>query len=72
METDNAHRGAERLIETATGAWRAQTLVSAIEIGLYDFIGTEERTEAEILAGLELKGARVEDFLNALVAIGHL
>lgn len=68
----NSHRAAEKLIETATGAWKSQTLASAIEIGLFDFIGSDHKSEEDIRQGLELKGARVEDFLNALVGMGHL
>jgi hypothetical protein len=59
-------------METATGAWKSQTLASAIEVGLYTFIGTEHKSEQEIREGLGLKGQRVEDFLNALVSMGHL
>ena len=68
----NPHIGAERLMETATGAWKSQTLASAIEIGLYTYLGNDHRSEQEIREALSLKGARVEDFLNALVAMGHL
>ena len=68
----NPHIGAERLMETATGAWKSQTLASAIEIGLYTYLGNDNRSEQEIRDALSLKGARVEDFLNALVAMGHL
>ena len=57
---------------TATGMWKSSTLASAIEIGLYTFLGNDHKSEQEIREGLGLKGARVEDFLNSLVCIGHL
>jgi hypothetical protein len=40
METLN-FSGAEKLIDTASGVWRSQILSTAIEVGLYDFIGED-------------------------------
>ena len=54
MEAVNTPSGAEKLIETATGAWKSQVLASAIEIGLYDFFENGEKSEEEIRHALNL------------------
>ena len=54
------------------GLWKGQVLASAIELGLFDFIGTSQKTEKEIAEGMNLKAPRLQDFLNYLVSIGYL
>jgi hypothetical protein len=65
----------ELLWQTAAGSWKAQVLASAIDIGLFDFLNKESNkgfTKEEITKELGIKISRPEDFLNALVSIGHL
>ena len=67
--------GAKKLLDTAHGLWRAQVLSSAIEVELFDFLETDtnrSKSEAEIREKLEINALRTEDFLNALVAMGHI
>jgi DNA-binding IclR family transcriptional regulator len=54
------------------GLWKGQLLASAVEVGLFDYIGTSQKTEKEISEGLNLKAPRLQDFLNYLVSIGLL
>jgi Dimerisation domain len=41
-------------------------------VGLFDYLGTTQKTEKEISEGLNLKAPRLQDFLNYLVSIGLL
>ena len=41
-------------------------------MGLFDYLGTTQKTEKEISEGLNLKAPRLQDFLNYLVSIGLL
>ena len=54
------------------GLWKGQLLASAVEVGLFDYLGTTQKTEKEISEGLNLKAPRLQDFLNYLVSIGLL
>jgi hypothetical protein len=41
-------------------------------VGLFDYLGTSQKTEQEISDGMNLKAPRLQDFLNYLVSIGYL
>ena len=43
-----------------------------MEVGLYDALENADLSESEIRETLGLKAERLEDFLNALVSMGHL
>jgi hypothetical protein len=64
--------GACRLFGIADGIRIGQVFASAIEVGLFDFIGETAKTEKEIAHGLYLTAPRLEDFLNAIVSMGYL
>ena len=67
-QTINPHR----IISEIHGLWRAQTLSTAVEIGLFDFLGNGPKSCDEICKALEMKNFVPEDFLDALVSMNHL
>jgi azi5 len=68
---ETAH-GAHAVLEIATGLWRTQTLVAALEIGLFEFLTGDGLDVAETsrAAGIEERPADV--LLTACTALGLL
>jgi hypothetical protein len=64
-----------KLIETAHGIWRAQTLSSALEFGVFDFLESDSKrpkSAQEIFEATNIKALRAEDVLQALAGMGHI
>ncbi|TNV77745.1 hypothetical protein FGO68_gene13827 [Halteria grandinella] len=70
------HLKPDALFETSYGAQKAQILATALELRLFDYLAQckndSGRSIQDIRGGIGIKSARPEDFLNALVAMGHL
>lgn len=66
---------AERIMTDAHALWRAQTLASAVEIGLFNFLETESnapKTKEEICKACNINCARPADFLDCLVSMEYI
>jgi hypothetical protein len=63
---------AQDIIDTGLGFWRAKTLLSAVELGLFTHLGDRAMTGAEIARALGLHERAAPDFLDGLVAMGML
>jgi SAM-dependent methyltransferase len=68
----NAKPSPAAVMQDLTGAWRAQSLVAAVELGVFATIADGKRTVKEIAeaAGASPRGTAV--LLDALTAIGYL
>ncbi len=62
----------QSVMEIASGFWRARTLFSAVELGLFTLLKKQPLAEASIRAELGLAAQATGDFLDALVALGML
>jgi hypothetical protein len=66
-ELDPSH-----IIEVGTGFWPSKTLLSAVELDLFSLLGAESMSGEEVGARLALHPRAIDDFLDALVALGFL
>jgi hypothetical protein len=66
-ELDPSH-----VMEVGTGFWRSKTLLSAVELDLFSLLGGESMSGEEVGARLALHPRAIDDFLDALVALGFL
>ncbi len=57
------------IMQVGMGFWPSKTLLSAVELGLFTFLGSEARTGSEIAEELDLRSRAVYDFLDGLVAL---
>lgn len=62
----------QSVMEVASGFWRARTLFSAVELGLFTLLKKQPLTEAGVRAELKLSAQASGDFLDALVSLGLL
>jgi 3-hydroxy-5-methyl-1-naphthoate 3-O-methyltransferase len=60
------------VMEDLTGAWRAQAIVGAIELGIFSQIEAKRRTAAKIAEGARASLRGVTALLDALTAMGYL
>jgi O-methyltransferase/methyltransferase family protein len=62
----------DRIVQTAIGFWASKTLMSAVELGIFDTLasGPLDATALRLRVGIHERSAR--DFLDALVAQGLL
>jgi hypothetical protein len=60
------------VVEVGTGFWPSKTLLSAVEFDLFSVLGAESMSGEEVGARLALHPRAVDDFLDALVALGFL
>ncbi len=61
-----------RIMQIGMGFFAAKTLLSAVEIGVFEALAAGPLTEAELRARLGLHARAAADFLDALVALGLL
>jgi hypothetical protein len=61
-----------RVMEVGTGFWRSKTLLSAVELDLFSLLGAESMSGEDVGARLALHPRAIDDFLDALVALGFL
>src|SRR5262245_55879070 len=62
----------DRIMQTAIGFWASKTLMSAVELGIFDTLasGPLDATALRLRVRIHERGAR--DFFDALVALGLL
>jgi SAM-dependent methyltransferase len=60
------------IMEDLHGAWRSQTLVAGVELGVFQHIAEGKRTAKEIAAGAGASSHGMVLLLDALTAIGYL
>ena len=60
------------IMEDLTGAWRARTLVAAVELDVFSQIAAGKRTVKEIAAAAGASPRGMASLLDALTAIGYL
>ena len=60
------------VMEVGTGFWPSKTLLSAVELDLFSVLGAESMSGEEVGARLALHPRAIDDFLDALVALGFL
>src|SRR5260370_16372015 len=68
----NAEPDASRIMEGGVGFWPAKTLLSAVELDLFSLLGGASMSGEEVGARLGLHPRAIDDFLDALVALGFL
>jgi hypothetical protein len=66
-ELDPSH-----ILEVGTGFWPSKTLLSAVELDLFSLLGAESMSGEEVGARLALHPRAIDDFLDALLALGFL
>jgi hypothetical protein len=66
-ELDPSH-----IMEVGVGFWPAKTLLSAVELDLFSLLGGASMSGEEVGARLGLHPRAIDDFLDALVALGFL
>jgi O-methyltransferase domain/Dimerisation domain len=66
-ELDPSH-----IMEVGVGFWPAKTLLSAVELDLFSRLGGASMSGEEVGARLGLHPRAIDDFLDALVALGFL
>ena len=67
MELDPSH-----IMQVGMGFWASKTLLSAVELELFTELGAESMAGQQLGARLGLHARAVDDFLDALVALGFL
>ncbi len=67
MDLDPSH-----IMQIGSGFWPAKTLLSAVELGLFTYLGDGSATGGEIGSALGLHPRGIWDFLDGLVALGLL
>jgi O-methyltransferase domain/Dimerisation domain len=60
------------VMEVGTGFWPSKTLLSAVELDLFSVLGAESMSGEQVGARLALHPRAIDDFLDALVALGFL
>ena len=60
------------VMEVGTGFWPSKTLLSAVELDLFSVLGAESMSGEQVGARLGLHPRAIDDFLDALVALGFL
>src|SRR5690348_1068396 len=60
------------IMQVGSGFWASKTLLSAVELEVFTRLGGESMTGAELGGLLGLHERAVDDFLDALVALGFL
>jgi hypothetical protein len=60
------------IMQIGMGFWASKTVLSAVELGLFTHLGSEEITGGEIGERLGLHPRAIHDFLDTLVALGLL
>jgi 3-hydroxy-5-methyl-1-naphthoate 3-O-methyltransferase len=63
---------AAAVMEDLTGAWRARTLVAAVELNIFDQIASGQRSAAEIARAASASERGMARLLDALTALGYL
>ena len=66
-ELDPSH-----IMEVGVGFWPAKTVLSAVELDLFSLLGGASMSAEEVGARLGLHPRAIDDFLDALVALGFL
>jgi SAM-dependent methyltransferase len=67
-----AERDPSHIMEIGTGFWPSKTLLSAVELDLFSVLGAESMSGEDVGARLALHPRAIDDFLDALVALGFL
>lgn len=62
----------QQIAEDLWGAWRAQTLIAGIELGLFTHIAARNHTVKEIARAAKASERATYRLLNALVGLGYL
>src|SRR3979409_2685814 len=60
------------VMEVGTGFWPSKTLLSAVELDVLSLLGAQAMPGAQVGARLALHPRAIDDFLDALVALGFL
>jgi hypothetical protein len=60
------------VMEVGTGFWPSKTLLSAVELDLFSVLGAESLSGEQVGVRLGLHPRGIDDFLDALVALGFL
>jgi hypothetical protein len=68
----NAELDPSHIMEVGVGFWPAKTLLSAVELDLFSHLGGASMPGEEVGARLGLHPRAIDDFLDALVALGFL
>src|SRR5213079_1981626 len=66
------HITPEPILQLGLAFWGSKTLLSAVELGLFTNLAAGPRSAKAVAADLELHPRGVNDFLDALVALGML
>ena len=66
-ELDPSH-----IMEVGSGFWPSKTLLSAVELDVFSLLGAESMSGEQVGARLALHPRAIDDFLDALVALGFL
>src|SRR5687768_3494595 len=61
-----------QILEVGLGFWTSKTLLTAIKLELFTYLGESQVHAEEIRTGLGLDARSHFDFLDALVALGFL
>ena len=62
----------QRIMEVGMAFWSAQTLLTAIKLGLFTDLGSSKKTGEELRSSLGLHDRSNPDFFDTLVALGFL
>jgi O-methyltransferase/methyltransferase family protein len=62
----------EPILQLGLAFWGSKTLLSAVELGLFTYLAAGPRDANDITAMLDLRPRGIQDFLDALVALGML
>lgn len=62
----------EKIIQVGMGFWASKTLLTATKMGLFTFLAEGPKDKAAICEAFDFHGRGVNDFLDALVALGFL
>src|SRR5712671_1410496 len=60
------------ILKVGTGFWASKTLLSAVELDLFSVLGAESMSGEQVGARLALHPRAIDDFLDALLALGFL
>jgi hypothetical protein len=69
---EHAQPDPSAIMQVGTGFWASKTLLAAVKLGLFTFLGEKRASAEEIRQALGLHRRSIYDFLDALVALGFL
>lgn len=70
--TEQRQPNPSAIMQTGTAFWASKTLLAAVKLGLFTYLGDKSISAEEIRTALGLHPRSLYDFLDALVALGFL